>query len=200
MCHYARKKVRAGTAVRHQEVKMELGVIYNYKKSRKQRSIIFVNMGVACLFYIAGLYGYEYIYSKSFPEHLRSIYIIAFSVSSAILFYVAWWQRTHPATYEAIITTDRFIVNYPGSSKWSFNVKISDIKRFEHRNTLSHAGQGVGESGILLNDGRFYEISMNYGNNIKEMYMAIKSINPEVTFPKTVNKKVFGGLSKDYDK
>ena len=173
--------------------------IFHFKKSRKQQSKIFINMGVACLVYIIGLYGYEHFLNKTVSENFRNIYIAAFSISSAILFYIAWWLRTHPASYEATITTDRFIVNYPGSTKWSFDVKVSDIKRFEHRNTLSHAGKGIGASGILLNDGTFHEICMNYGNNINKMYEAVKSINPNVTFPKTVNKKVSGPLSKDYD-
>ena len=157
-------------------------------------------MGIACLVYIAGLYGYEYFLDESVSESLRSIYIIVFSISSVIMFYVAWWQRTHPATYEAVITTDRFVVSYPGSPMWSFDIKVSDIKRFEHRNTLSHAGKGIGESGVLLNDGNFHEICMNYGNNINEMYAAINSINPNVTFPKNLNKKVFGPITKGYDK
>lgn len=178
---------------------MEPGVTYHYKKDRKQRSRIFINMGVACFVYIAGLYGYEYFFNKTVPESMRSIFIITFSISSIILFYVAWWHRRHPATYEAIITRDRFFVNYPGSRRWSFDIKVSDIKRFEHRNTLSHAGKGIGETGVLLNDGSFHEICMNYGNNVNKMYSAIKSINPNVTFSKKVNKKISGPLSKDYD-
>ncbi len=179
---------------------MAESVIYHYKKNRKQRSRIFINMAVACLVYIAGLYGYEYFLNKAVPEDIRSIYILAFSVSSVILFYVAWWHRTHPATYEATITKERFTVKYPGVPLWSFDLKVSDIKRFEHRNTLSHAGEGIGGSGILLNDGHFHEISMNYGNHINNMYAAIKSINPDVTFSKKVNKKVNGPISKGYDK
>jgi hypothetical protein len=51
----------------------------------------------------------------------------------------------------------------------------------------------------MLNDGSFYEISMNYGNNINEMHAAVKTINSNVTFPKKVNKKVFGTFDKNYD-
>ena len=178
---------------------MESGAIYHYKKSRKQRSRIFINMGVACLAYIAGLYGYEHFFNATVSENTRSIYIAAFSVSSAILFYVAWWLRTHPASYEAIITGDRFVVNYPESSTWSFDVKVSDIKRFEYRNTLSHAGKGNAVGGVLLHDGSFHEICMNYGNNINKMHAAIKSIKPEITFSKKVNTKASGMFAKDYD-
>lgn len=156
-------------------------------------------MALLCLVYIASIYGYEYWSGKNVPENFRSICIIAFSVSSIILFYVTWWLRTHSATYEAIITTEKFIINYPGSSQWSFDIKVKDIKRFEHRNTLSHAGSGIAKSGVLLNDGRFHEICMNYGNNINKMYKAIKSINSNVVFPKRLNKKVSGPIEKDYD-
>ncbi|EDM29119.1 hypothetical protein LNTAR_14922 [Lentisphaera araneosa HTCC2155] len=175
-------------------------VIYHYKKDRKQRSKLFINMGAACWLYIAGLYGYEHFAKTSVPENLRSIWIISFSLVSLILFYIAYWHRTHPATYEAIITTERFTVHYPGSEQWSFDVKIPYIKRFEHRNTLSHAGEGIGQSGILLNDGSFHQISINYGNNLKKMHKAVQSLKDDVTFSNKVNKKVSGPLSKDYDK
>ncbi len=178
---------------------MQADAIYYYQKSRKQRSITFINMAVACLVYIAGLYAYEYYTDKPVSENFKLIYISAFSISSIILFYVAWWHRKNPATYEAIITTDRFFVHYPGSQQWSFDIKVADIKRFENRNTLSHAGRGIGESGVVLKDGRFYEICMNYGSNINEMYAAVKTVRPDITFPKRVNKKVEGLLSKDYD-
>ncbi|WDE95814.1 hypothetical protein PQO03_08810 [Lentisphaera profundi] len=178
---------------------MESNNIYHYKKNRKQQSKIFINMAVACLIYIAGLYGYEHYLNKTVPENTRNIFIIAFSISSVVLFYVAWWLRAHPANYEAIITVDRFIVKYPDSTHWSFDVKISDIKRFEHRNTLSHAGSGQGASGILLHDGNFHEICMNYGNSINKMYDAIQSIDPNITFPKKVNKKISGLITKDFD-
>ncbi len=174
--------------------------VYYYRQTRKQRSRIFINMAVACLLYIAGLYGYESLLNKSVSTDFKALYISIFSIASAILFYIAWWHRTHPAVYEAVITKERFVVKYPGSSKWSFDIAVIDIKRFEHRNTLSSAGEGIGQSGVLLKDGSFHEISMNYGNNINKMHKAVCSINSDIPFPSTVNKKVSGFLSKDYDK
>ena len=174
-------------------------LIYHYKKNRKQRSWLFINMGLACLFYIIVILTYDKFSSRELPESLLPISIIGFSIASGILFYIAWWHRTHPATYEATIDHDRFIISYPGSNQWSFDVKIADIKRFESRNTLSHAGEGIGQTGILLHDGTFHEISMNYGNSLNDIYKAIKSINPNVEFPTKVNQKVSGILEKDYD-
>lgn len=173
--------------------------IYYYKRDRKQRSRVFINMGISCLVYIAGLYGYESYSGNQVSEQIRTIYISAFSIASVILFYIALWHRKHPAVYEAFITTERFVVRYPESSMWSFDIKVADIKRFEHRNTLSAAGSGIGKTGVLLNDGSFHEISMNYGNSIKEMHQAIKTINPKITFPHSVNQKISGPISKDYD-
>jgi hypothetical protein len=173
--------------------------IYYFKKDRKQRSWIFINSAVACIFYIVGLFCYEIITEDSVSESFKTTYVLIFTVSATTLFWVAWWHRTHPATYEAIITRDRFIVSYPNSTYWSFNVKISDIKRFENRGTLSNAGQGGTRSGILLHGGTFHEVCMNYGCNIGKMHTAIKNINPSVTFPKKINRKVSGGFTKDYD-
>ncbi|RHW75513.1 hypothetical protein [Colwellia sp. RSH04] len=160
---------------------MKTDVVYYYKKDRKQQSKIFINMGVACIAYIAGLYGYEDFFNKTVAEDFKFYYILIFTISSVILFYIAWWHRVHPGTYEALITKDRFIVRYPESEMWSFEVKVSDIERFEHRNTLSHAGKGIAKSGVLLKDGSFHEVCMNYGGNINKMYSAVKTIKNEVT-------------------
>lgn len=88
-------------------------------------------------------------------------------------------------------------MRYPGSQMWSFGIKVSDIRKFEHRNTLSHPGSGTGKSGVLLKDGSFYDVSMGYGSNLNKMYVAIKEVNAEVTLPKKVNLKVEGPLARD---
>ncbi|RDH80676.1 MAG: hypothetical protein DIZ80_16740 [endosymbiont of Galathealinum brachiosum] len=175
-------------------------IIYQYTKSRKQQSKLYIRMGVFCWVYVAGLYAYEFYSGQTVQEDFRLAILIAFPVSSLLLFLVAWWHVSHSAIYEAIITREKFTVNYPDHSPWSFNVNVQDIKRFENRQELSHAGKGIMQHGILLKDGRFFHISMNYGNSIKDMYKAIKSINKEVTFSSKVNKKAHGpGINRDYE-
>ena len=126
-------------------------------------------MALMCLVYIGSIFAYEFYTSQSIPKDLKSTMLIVFSIACVILFYTAWWFRTQPAVYEAIVTTKRFIINYPGSEQWSFDIVISDIKHFEHRNTLSHAGNGIGRSGTLLHDGSFHEICMYYGCSINKL-------------------------------
>ncbi len=168
---------------------MENTHIYHYKMNRKKRSALFIRMGLACLAYIAGLYMYEFYSGGMVAENFRSIYIYSFGIVSLVLFYTAWWHLKNPASYEATVTPQRFIVDYPGSSQWSFDVSISDIERFEHRRSHSHAGRGIAECGIVMKSGEFHEIVMNYGNSIKKMHVAIADINPDVSFSKTVNKR-----------
>ncbi len=173
--------------------------LFHFKKTRKQRSRLFINMALMCWFYIGILFGYEYVSQTRIDEPTRQIVLWVFFVSSIILLYIAWWHRRHPATYEARVTNDRVIVNYPGSTSWSFSVLISDIKRFESRKSLSHAGKGIAQHGVLLNDGTFHHISMNYGVSIGDIYKAVQSVRPEVPFPARVNKRVEGPLAKEYD-
>ena len=174
--------------------------IYHFKKSRRQHARLFIRMGLFCWIYVAALFFYEGFTQKSVPEDMRLALLVAFPIASMVLFLIAWWLIAHPADYEATITREKFIVRYPNTENWSFSVNIADIKRFENRQELTHAGSGIMQHGILLKDGRFFHISMNYGNSIGDMYKAVKSVNPEVTFPSKVNKKVSGlGVSKDYD-
>ncbi len=168
---------------------MDNGYLYHYKINRKQRSKTFIRIGLACLLYIGALFIYEIYSGDRVPENLRSICIYAFSFSAAAMFYIAWWHIKNPATYEAYITSQKFVVDYPDSPIWSFNVNISDIEKFEHRQTLSHAGRGIVESGIVMKNGEFHEIVMNYGNNINKMHAALKDVNRNITFSKRVNQK-----------
>jgi hypothetical protein len=165
--------------------------IYHYKMNRKKRSRLFIRMGFTCLVYIAGLYVYETYSERVVSENFRSIYIYLFSFCSLVLFYIAWWHLKNPAIYEAIITPQRFIVRYPDSPQWSFDVSISDIERFEYRQLDSHTGRG-----IVMKSGEFHKIVMNYGNSVNKMHAAIKGTNPDVTFFKEINKRSSSQSSK----
>lgn len=157
-------------------------------------------MGVVCWFYIVGLYGYESFSNEAVSDQFRLAWVGVFSLASVFLFYIAWWHATHPATYEATITKERFFVNYPDVPEWSFDISVSDIKRLEYRNTLSPAGKGIMQRGVLLKDGTFHRITLNYGINLNKMHRALQSINPNIAFPSKVNMKVSGPLfAKDYD-
>lgn len=176
-------------------------VLYQFSKSRKQRSKLFFRMALFCWVYVLAFLLYEKYGAQTAPD--ESIYLVvmtAFPLASMILLLIGRWHLRNPATYRAIITEEQFVVEYPGSGQWSFCVDVRDIKRFENRQTLSHAGRGIPQHGILMNDGSFHHITMNYGNNIREMYKAVKQVNPGVTFPSRVNLKTTGlGLDKDYE-
>lgn len=178
---------------------MDDHTVYHFKKSRAQAAKLFLRMAIGCWLYIAGLAVYEYGFGNGVASDLKLYWNLGFGIASAILTYVYWWLKVHPAIYEATITHERFIVSYPEAQQWSFDVAVADIVRFENRNTLSHAGRGIPQHGILMKDGSFHHISMNYGNSIRKMYKAVHSINPEVSYPSKVNQKVEGVLEKDYD-
>jgi hypothetical protein len=167
---------------------MEEQYLYHYKINRKQRSKIFIRMARACMVYILALHGYEAYTGDRVDEDTRTIFIYAFLFSAAVLSYIAWWHIRNPATYEATVTAQRFTVTYPGSDQWSFDVSISDIEKFEHRR--SHLRSTIIDSGMVMKDGTFYHIPMNYGNNLKKMHAAVKGVNPNVSFSKLVNKRI----------
>ncbi|WP_136806939.1 hypothetical protein [Desulfosediminicola flagellatus] len=148
-------------------------------------------MGIVLLGYIAALYLVEYYTDFNIPEGVHDIIVIAFSSVAIILFYVAWWLIKNPATYEAFITSKELSISYPESMSWSFTVKIEDIKRIEHRQTHSSGGKSIVKTGVLMENSDFHEISMNYGNSVNKMFKVLKSINPEITFPKTVKKTFY---------
>lgn len=177
---------------------MSDSIKFHYKKSRAQRSIKFFSMATMSVIYIVGMKVYEHWNNTLVSEPTRSIVFWVFSVSALLLVLIGIWHLRNPATFEAIVTTHRMKITYPGSKQWSFDIALSDIKRFEYRKTVSHAGDGILNHGVLLKDGTFQHISMNYDLNIKTLFEAVQGQRPNISFPNTVNKKVEGFLAKDY--
>ncbi|MBT0586085.1 hypothetical protein [Alteromonas oceanisediminis] len=169
---------------------MNKDVVFHFSKTRAQRSRKFIYMALMCWVYIGAIYLYSQFGARALPASFVNISYVAFSVSSIILIVIAVWHHRHPAVFEAILTAKRLIVRYPGSERWSFDVAVDDIKRFEYRRTLSHAGDGITQHGIVMKDGTFHHCSMNYDLNLNTLHKAVQQVRPDVEFPKTVNKRV----------
>lgn len=165
--------------------------LYYYKKTRKQRSKLFIRMGVVSLGYIASLYLVEYFSAIVVPESIHDIILVSFSLLSIILFSIALWHRKNPATYEASITDNELSINYPETPAWSFKVKIQDIEKIEHRKNHSSGGESRLRVGLVMKNSDFHEIVMNYGNSINKMFKVLKTINPNITFSKSVKTSYF---------
>lgn len=172
-------------------------VLYEYTQTRRQRSRILFNMAAMCWVYVIGYWAYLYLSGQPVNEQFHLIVHLAFPIASVILFGIGWWLRTHDAVYRATVTDQAFIVNYPKVPKWSFNIPLSEIKRFESRSSLGPGGQSVTMPGILTTSGTFHEISMNYGNSVNDMFKAVQKVRPEVEFPSKVNMRVAGGFGID---
>lgn len=170
---------------------MQEEYLYHYKKTRKQRSLLFIRMGALSLFYIVALFLVEAYTQIQIPDTTHNVMVASFSIAAAVLFYIGWWHIKNPATYEAYITAQVLSVDYPGSDSWSFRVRICDIAKIEHRQSHSSGGKSIVDTGVVMKNGDFHKISMNYGNNINTMFKALKSINPDMEFPKTINTRYF---------
>ncbi len=156
-------------------------------------------MAAMCWIYIAGLFAYEAYYETTIAEDFRLATLWGLSIASVILGLVGLRHRRNPDYFEVLLTDETLTVRYPGSDAWSFECRIDDIKRFEHRREHNHAGKSPLESGIVLNDGSFHHISMNYGNSLNDIYKAVKSLKPDVEFPSKINTKFSGlGLDQNY--
>ena len=178
---------------------MDTEAIYHFKKTRRQQSRLYFRMAGMCWFYLLCLFGYEFYLAEPVAEDLRLAMYWGFSIASFVLVLIGWWHLERPGYFEVTLTRETLKVHYPDSENWSFECRVEDIKRFEHRRKRDHAGKSPLESGVLLKDGNFHHISMNYGNSLKDIFKAVKSINPEVTFPSSVNTRYEGlGFDKDY--
>ncbi len=165
--------------------------LYSYNKSRKQRSKLFIRMGIASLFYIAVLYVVESFTKVNISNHLHIIILGILVLTAVILFYIAWWHIKNPATYKVTITSKELSISYPEVSSWGFCVNVFDIEKIENRQTHSGGGRSIINTGVVMKNGDFHEISMNYGNSINKMFKVLKSINPSITFPKMVKTSFY---------
>lgn len=163
--------------------------LYYFKKTRKQRSMLFIRMAAMFLFYVGVLFWVKEKEIFKLPEDTHQIMMWAFSGLSVVLLYVAWWHIKNPATFEAYITNDKFFVSYPGVTNWSFDVYNKDILRLEVRQSHSGAGKSLSRTGLVMENGDFHELCMNYGNSIRQMHKALKTKYPEVSFTSRVKTK-----------
>ncbi len=170
--------------IQQPEISMTEEYLYHFKKTRKKRANLFIRMGVGCLVYIAILYLVGNF--TDVPKNIHSIILIVLSLSSALLFYIAWWHIKNPATYEAYITNKTLSVSYPENESWTFKVPIEDIEKIEQRQNHSSGGKTILKVGIVMKNSDFHEIVMDYGNSVNKMFKILNSINPEITFPKNV--------------
>jgi len=104
--------------------------LYHYKKTRKQRSALFIRMSMVCLGYIAALYLVEYHTDIVIPENTHDISVITLSLFAIILLLIGFWHIGNPATYEAYISRREFSVSYPEAKSLSFRVKIEGLRGF----------------------------------------------------------------------
>lgn len=158
--------------------------LYHYKKTRKQRSVLFIRMSMVFLGYIAALYLVENYTDLSISENTRNIMIISCALTALILFAIAWWHIANPATYEAYVTCEEFSVCYPEAESLSFRVKIDDMVEVERRINHSSGGKSISRIGVRMKNSDYHEISRNYGTTINKMSEILVSINPEITFSK----------------
>ena len=168
--------------------------LYYFRKTRKQRSALFIRMGLFSSGYIAALYLVKFHTDFELPDNAYYIMVISFALAAILLFCIAGWHIKNPANYEAYITSQEFSVSYPEASSWSFKVRITDIERIEHRQSHSSGGKSIVSTGLVMKNGDFHQISMNYGNSINKMFKVLKSVRPEITFPKKIktNYYLFG--------
>lgn len=173
--------------------------IYHFRKTRRQQSRLYFRMAGMCWFYLLCLFAYEFYFAEPVAEDFRLAVYGGFSIASVILVLIGWWHLERPGYFEILVTRELLKVHYPDSDSWSFECRVDEIKRFEHRRKHDHAGKSPLESGIVLKDGSFHHISKNYGNNLKDLFRAIKTVNPEVTFSSRVNTRYQGlGFDRDY--
>ena len=154
-------------------------ILYHYRVNRKQRAKIFINMSGMSLFYIAVIFALEPLFNITVETDIKFGLTAAFSVSTIVLLAIVIWLYRNPATYEATITETSFTVFYPYQTTWSFKVHIEDISHFEYRSSHS---SNHSSAGIVLKDGQYLPISMNYGNSVNKMYAAVKTLKPELEF------------------
>ena len=172
--------------------------LYHFKKTYKQQAKIFRNMAVMSLIYLIAIYGYDHYAPDTIPEDLLFWTTLIFPIAAIILFGITIKMNRSKGVYRASVTQDQVIIDYPSSDHWSFEIDIKDIKRFEQRQPHGPGGKGILSVGILLHDGQYKEIGVNFGVNVKAMFKAVQSIKPDVTYSKSINKS-FWDLRKYKD-
>lgn len=87
-------------------LKMNQAVFY-FRRTRAQRSRVFINMGVMCWIYIGALHAYGNYARAAIVEPTRSIVLWSLVLASLALFGIAGWRHRHRHRRQAAALTVR---------------------------------------------------------------------------------------------
>ena len=154
--------------------------LYHFKKTRKERSTVFFNLGGLCILYITALYFFETRIDKQLSEQNLIILFGILGIASVIMFIIAIWHLLNPATYEAYVTKDFASVYYPDNENMSFEVTVNEIEKVVKRQNFFGNFQGLSSEGLRMKNGEFHMLTVTYGNYLTQFYKALNKARPDL--------------------
>lgn len=161
--------------------------VFEYSRTSAQQAKIFLRISIMMLVY-CGIF--QWVTLKGvidLPGRDSLIISLALGASGVVAFIVFLFMRRRKKTFSAFVTKEIVSIDYPDVPEWSFEIPINDIKAFGYRRISGSGGSMSADAGIYTNDGRFHHVSMNYQMSVGKLYKAVKSVRPEIPFPKRVN-------------
>lgn len=153
---------------------------YYYERTRKQQAKVLIfnmlllplTLWLIVVFISAG----ESI-DSDFSFYLK--YIIV--VSEFALFSVAAWLLSHPAKFYIKLTNSEFSSFHPSFKAWTFSVDPDEITEIEHS---TDTGANSSLIVVKMKNGSSFLLSPNYPYHRKELYEALRLVNPKIKTPK----------------
>lgn len=157
-------------------------IFYYYERTRKQQiKVLAFNM----IFLPFIMWLFLQLIPKGEPVYKQFFacvkYIII--VGEIVLLSIVAWFIVHPAKFYIKLTNFEFSSFHPTFKEWTFSVNPQEIGEIGHGTDTQTQSTRIS---VKMSDGASFLLSPNFAYNRKQLYEALRLVNPNIKTPKHV--------------
>lgn len=155
-------------------------IYYYYERTRKQQSKV---LAFNTLFFPFVLWLFLKLLPESDPAYkdfLVYVKYIIVVVEFVLLAVIVWYLR-HPAKFYIKLTDSEFSSFHPTFNEWTFSLNPHEIVEVDHSTDRDAKSSFIS---VKTNNGSTFLLCPNYAYNRKELYKALRLVNPRIKIPK----------------
>ncbi|WP_298448581.1 hypothetical protein [uncultured Marinobacter sp.] len=158
-------------------------MLFHYKKSQ-------IRQAVSVALNMLAIPVILYLFQHFFKDQLdfEKIYDVvkkgAIAVAVVLAVILAWLLKRRDK-FEIYVTEKEFYSHHPIFEEWCFRISPLDIVAIEHKLNI---GSGyMTNINVQMKNGEVHQLCMNYPYSRKNLYGALKQVNPKIQLPSNAN-------------
>jgi len=158
-------------------------MLFHYKKSQTRQAIS-VALNILAIPVILYLFQHFFRDQPDFEKIYDVVEKGAVAVAIVLAVILAWLLKRRDK-FEIYVTEKEFYSHHPAFRKWCFRISPRDIVAIEHKLNI---GSGyMTNINVRMENGEVHQLCMNYPFSRKNLYNALKQVNPKIQLPSNPN-------------